>query len=272
MDLSALERDVRALEISLDSMEFWITVSTLLVVVGLVVEYWFPLSELIEEIRKRHPFPWKKLAEMIGGVLVTIGVAGELSFQSIASNKGALIRAYSHQIEGLLNKEAGQARSEASHANERASRNEKEAAQLRKDAESEHIARLELQARYEWRRLTAQQAKALCNDLKPRFANRLYVIATALDPEAWQYGKDLVSAFARCGLLENNMAAGPAGGIIPAPGRFGVLLKIGDVEAVTGKSLRLILQKNGIAVGKMEIIPGAHKGSGNLVLFVCPRP
>src|ERR1035438_1608734 len=116
MDLSALESRVKALETSLDSLEGLITIATFLVVVGLIVEYWFPFRELIEAVKKRPPFPWGKVAEMIGGVLVTVGVAGELWFQSRASNVQTVIRSDTHQIEAILNKEAGDARKDAGKA------------------------------------------------------------------------------------------------------------------------------------------------------------
>src|ERR1017187_697372 len=159
MDLSALESAVKALETSLDAFEWWITVSTILVVLGLVIEYWFPLRELVEALKHRPPFPWKLIMEMVGGILVTLGVAGELWFQSRASNVQTFIRSDTHKIEAILNKEAGDARKDAgkaieraSTADERASTNEKEAAQLRKDAaglkkeaEDERLARVRLQ-------------------------------------------------------------------------------------------------------------------------------
>ena len=116
MDLSALERRVSALETSLDSLEYWIAISTLLVVVGLIVEYWHPLSDVIKEIRKSPPFPWKKILEMTGGILVTVGVAGELWYQSRASNSQVLIRSATHEIEGLLNKQAADAEVRAKEA------------------------------------------------------------------------------------------------------------------------------------------------------------
>jgi len=116
MDLSALESSVKALETSLDSVGGWISASTILVVIGLVIEYWLPLRKLIAEIRKRPPFPWKLLMEMAGGVLVTVGVAGELWFQSRASSLQTFIRSDSHKLEALLNNEAALAGKDAAAA------------------------------------------------------------------------------------------------------------------------------------------------------------
>jgi len=124
MDLSALERSISNLERSLDSVELWLAVSTLLVVLGLILEYWHDVIELIALIKNRPPFPWRKLQAMIGGVLVTVGVAGELALQFHASRIETGIRFQSHQIEAILskgaaeaNKEAGLARAEAAASN-----------------------------------------------------------------------------------------------------------------------------------------------------------
>ena len=45
-----------------------------MVVVGLIVEFAEDLRELITE----RPFKWRLLRTMVGGLLITIGVAGEL--------------------------------------------------------------------------------------------------------------------------------------------------------------------------------------------------
>ncbi len=129
MDLSHIERAVN--ERSLESIEGRIAVSTVLVVVGLIIEYWFPLYELIQEIRKRPPFPWKKLMEMTGGVLVIVGVAGELGFQFRASYLQTRIRSDNQAIESLLVESTEKAVASA----EKAVAGEKEAAQKLIEAE-----------------------------------------------------------------------------------------------------------------------------------------
>lgn len=110
MDLPALEKAIQAKEQTLDSVESWLFIATFLVVVGLVLEYWHPFAELCEAYRKRPPFPWKKLLEIVGGVLVVIGVAGELIAQFYAARIETRIRTNSHQIETLLNAQVEQER------------------------------------------------------------------------------------------------------------------------------------------------------------------
>jgi hypothetical protein len=106
VDLPALQTALSAKEQALDSVESRLFIATFRVVVGLVLEYWHPIAEFIVSYRKRPPFPWKKLQEIIGGVLITAGVFGELAFQHRASHIETDIRSTSHQVEGLLNAQA----------------------------------------------------------------------------------------------------------------------------------------------------------------------
>jgi hypothetical protein len=107
MDLPTLETAIKALERSLDSLGAWLTVWTALVVVGLIVEFGEDLRELIVE----RPFKWRLLRGMVGGLLITVGVAGELFVQFKAAKAETELRADSHEIEARLNKEAADATS-----------------------------------------------------------------------------------------------------------------------------------------------------------------
>jgi hypothetical protein len=206
MNVVDLEKNMKALEISLDSVEFWITVSTFFVVIGLVVEYWFPLRELIHEIRRRRTFPRKKLVEMIGGVIVTVGVAGELWFQSRAAQKETLIRAGSHRIEALLNDEAGRANKIARLAEARAASDQKttaglinQAASLKQQAQAEMLARVEIEARVAWRNLTGTQEKQVVSRLA-KFAGQIAECSyLANDMEAFSFSSDIAKALRAAG-------------------------------------------------------------------------
>ena len=105
MDLPTLETAIKALEKSLDSLGVWLLVWTALVVVGLIVEFAEDLRELITE----RPFKWRLLRTMVGGLLITIGVAGELFVQFRASKVETELRTNSHEIEAQLNKQAAEA-------------------------------------------------------------------------------------------------------------------------------------------------------------------
>jgi hypothetical protein len=183
MDLSNLERHVKSLEASLDRVESWLLASTLLVVVGLLIEYWYPLGEFLEAVL-RKPFPWKKLFELTGGVLVTVGVAGELCFQFSASSKETSIRTDSHLIEGVLNSRASDAEERAGKAVERAAKAD--------------LARAQLEASLRWRRLSKKQGNTLCSAIPKYLARQVVVTSSSGDPEAWRYAIDFSKALQRC--------------------------------------------------------------------------
>lgn len=115
MDLPALETSVRALEKSLDSTQLLLQISTAVVVIGLIFEYWEPIRGILDEIRKLR-FPFKKVLSNVGGLLVVLGVAGELCLQPRVSGIETRIRQETGQIEALLNREAGDAKNSATQA------------------------------------------------------------------------------------------------------------------------------------------------------------
>ena len=85
-------------------------------------------------------------------LLIAGGVYGEFRFGGEASLAADQLQQISDEKIAALNKEAGDARQKAGEAensagkaNERASKNENEAAQLRKEAEAEHLARVNLE-------------------------------------------------------------------------------------------------------------------------------
>ena len=121
MDPSALESVSRCLESSLDRWGGWILASTAVVVIGLAVEYWEPIRDFIKLWRRPGAaFPRKKLAELVGGILITLGVAGELGFTYKASRVESALRENNHKIEESLNASADSAAKAADRANKSA--------------------------------------------------------------------------------------------------------------------------------------------------------
>src|SRR5438093_12777019 len=112
MDLPTLETAIKALEKSLDSLGAWLLVWTALVVVGLIVEFAEDLRELITE----RPFKWRLLRTMVGGLLITIGVAGELFVKFIASNVETELLTKCHEIEAQLNNQDAESNKETRNA------------------------------------------------------------------------------------------------------------------------------------------------------------
>ncbi len=123
MDPSALENVSRSLESSLDFWGVLLITATFLVVIGLVLEYRHDVAEFIEQARRPAAvFPWRRLWELVGAILVTVGVAGELFFTYKASGVESRLRDNNHKIEALLTKEAGDAKTSADGAAAAASR------------------------------------------------------------------------------------------------------------------------------------------------------
>jgi len=121
MDLSALEGISRALERSLDFWGLMLLLATAVVVIGLVVEYWHDVQEFWMRLTwPMAAFPWDKFTALAGGILVTIGVAGELLVTYKASSAETRLRENSHKIEGLLTQQAGSAATSARIAHDEA--------------------------------------------------------------------------------------------------------------------------------------------------------
>jgi hypothetical protein len=107
VDSARLIAAISAASSSPDRWEFWLLLATLLVVVGLPIEYFHDLRQLFSE--ETNPAPpgrlWtrlriqKKLAmEVLGGVLITVGVAGELFVQFKASKVETDLRNATDQL------------------------------------------------------------------------------------------------------------------------------------------------------------------------------
>ncbi|HYA24043.1 MAG TPA: hypothetical protein VEF05_07770 [Terriglobales bacterium] len=75
---------------------------------------------------------------------------------------------------------------------------EKEAAQLQKDAESERLARIKLEASLEWRKFTPEQERKLCSQLGPKLARKYHVNAFVDDLETEAYATSIADALDRC--------------------------------------------------------------------------
>jgi hypothetical protein len=211
MGTPQLQTDIRALEILLDRIGFWMAVSTALVVLGLILEYWDEIRDLIERIKKRPPFPWKKLLGIVGGVLVTVGVTGELLLQFKGSRIEDVLRAKNHQVEGVLSKEAEDAkvRSETlagenislgkkvdrvtALANAREAALKKENLATQQQLESERNTRLEMEAslapRYLWVGPDGKGGQNI-DPLKP-FAGMQVELESIADAESLRAAREL---------------------------------------------------------------------------------
>jgi hypothetical protein len=224
MDLPAVETTIKALERYLDSLGVWLTVWTALVVVGLIVEFAEDLKELIAE----RPFRWRLFRGIVGGLLITVGVAGELFVQFKAAKVETELRADSHEIEARLNKEAADAnkqaadaRNESANAFSQAAQAMRDAAVARRDAESlkletakanqsaaeankkaeeERLARLKIEERLAPRRISAAQTAILMRDLRPLWGRKVILFFISGDPETATFVDLLTGTLKTAGL------------------------------------------------------------------------
>jgi len=175
-----------ALEAAIQSANTWAGRSTIALAIGILGEY--VLVPFLDETRR-----WHKIAKIVFAVLVVAGIFGEYTFSSRIAQKAA-------QLQRLSDQEVAVANQRASEANERASSNEKETARLRKEAEDERLARVELQTQLEPRGLTRRQIATLDDYLSHQQSRTLITIkVNPGDPEAFQYAAKLQNVIQKSG-------------------------------------------------------------------------
>ena len=134
---SALESVSRSFESSLDWWGWFILASTAIVAIGLVVEYWEPVREFIDECRRpAAAFPWYKFMGLAGGILVTVGVFGEFWGAYKASRVETKLRENNHKIEESLNLSAETAATAAARAKASADEAKQKADAVSKQADA----------------------------------------------------------------------------------------------------------------------------------------
>ena len=99
MNAPALAKAVSNAEASLDALYPWLFGSTLIVVIGLATEYWPNVRRLLSERLINRIL----LIEMIGGILVTIGVSGELIVQFFQHSAETTLRITNDRYAAYLN-------------------------------------------------------------------------------------------------------------------------------------------------------------------------
>jgi hypothetical protein len=247
MDPSALERNISTLDTSLDSLEHWLALMTALVVIGLVLEYWHELPEAIDALKTA--WSWRPLCIISGAILITVGVAGELFVQSLASRKETALRKANDEVFAGLNGEAAQARIDAgnaivraSKADERASENEKEAARLQKLAEAERLERIKLEAAVAPRSLSLEQQRLIASACG-RFRGRSVLVSSyGMDGEGAALAGQIISVLRTSGIT---VADARASIIVTGGFEMGVHVRGTDVERDLVSSLGNALSSTG---------------------------
>lgn len=170
-------------------------VSTLVLTIGAVIEYWanlklLALLSLKWLLRKSTPFErcaFKKLfLHAIGPILVVMGIAGEVVFEG--------------RDFVLEDEQEGQSQQTIQSLKATVSGNEKEAAQLRKDAEglkeraeAEQLERRKLEAVVAPRGLSLDQQRKIAAACKEFRGHNVLVSAYGIDGEAAALGGQIIS-------------------------------------------------------------------------------
>jgi hypothetical protein len=149
-----------------------------------------------------HAPNWVKIVAALGWFLIVVGVAGELFTE-------ARIQDTDSSIQSFMNATLAEAENDTARAIAFASLNELEAAklgsqaaQLRQDAEAEHLARVKIEARVAWRHLTDQQKADIVSELGD-FSNQegaafAYLVG---DTEAAMFAAEIAEALKKAHIV-----------------------------------------------------------------------
>ncbi len=287
MDLSALESISKILEKSLDFWGLILLLATALVVIGLVVEYWHDVQEFW--VRRTWPmasFPWDKLTALAGGILVTIGVAGELLVTYKASRVETKLRENSHKIEALLTQKAGDAAASAKTAHDEANtvKLEADAIEKRLDAASTQLSVIERQVRVQgprWKLLEVGKDEFIAK-LKPFAGQKVFVMYCGrwggVAPEPFRVTQDLLNFLTKRHQYGAgwNVSGGtwdlcPAGGGTSAGGNL-IMTSLGSGKKVedAAEALYEILNKLQISTIKLQTDPREANPNSLAVKFFGP--
>jgi hypothetical protein len=164
------------------------------VVVGLFIEYKEDAKEFFTgrpRTRRNHT------PVLVGGLLVVLGIVGELTITFFAHRVEIHIRSKSHEIEGLLNKEAGD-------ANERAKVALSEQERLKGNNLALEKEVLELKKAASPRTLSDSDRKSIAEQLKPfaaSFASRkISVSSYSSDAEGIVFSLEILDILSRAGI------------------------------------------------------------------------
>ena len=283
--LVLLREDVisAALERRVDILEAWLTFWTSLVVLGLLYEYGYSLFGF----NKSRAFRWVVRLSHLGAILVTVGVAGELYVEVVASDAQWSLRTFSNDRVSKAENTVATAQRDAETAKTTAKGFESQiaaanarAAEANLRTEEERHARVRLERSFAWRHVSRKQQDSIRRAVAALHlsAESLSVSFTdAADPEAIQFAVELVAGL--------RLPNGPSIGPFPRywfPPRFGLWIDTFNPYDSLADSLRSILESNGIPVTGIRSQIGDYlsrsqaeqvtAGRHSLELFVGFRP
>jgi hypothetical protein len=175
------------LENSIDRLGPWIHRATILVVLGLGIEYWGPLAKFFAT------HEWRYVVDCIGGILVTLGVAGEMLLGFRAAAKDGRLR----EVNSTL----------FARAEERIAVLHKEAALALESAENERLERLKLQKALAGRTLPGEDFDRIAQNLL-QFSGQAFVMSTdSSNLEQVQFARSIHMALINAGWSFENLQA-----------------------------------------------------------------
>lgn len=164
-------------------------------------------------------------------MVLILGIAGEL-LSAVRTSQ------LSGQIIANIEERAAHAEQKAGEANDRASAYEKEAAQLRKDADTERLARVKIEERIAWRRVDPTRYKYFVNELTPFPGSVVSLNPLGNgDPETDTFTEDIAKLF-----HDSHWQVLKATGSIRIPAPRGLICRV-DESSKAGKALVKVLKQ-----------------------------
>ncbi len=269
---SEIAASIKRLESALESGSQRLAIATALVVLGLLIEYFDDVLEVIVAAVRSARFgrfsdlrslERKVVITVVGGVFVTAGVAAELRYEYKIGILESGLEAENGKLIAFLNEKA-------SAADERSEI-------LKKATEDERFKRVQLQHSMEWRHLSRGAVNALCRILPPQTqAAETVVLTVWSDPEPALYAGEFRKAIGSCRPLPGNpdIKEGPALALSSwtFPLKLGVSLEFPAHDAHLANTLATALRANGVGVTIPPTKARENPKSENRFILVGPRP
>jgi hypothetical protein len=150
--------------VDIDALNFWLSVATIAVVVGVLLEG----AEHWDDIRKRG---WKPVIPKIGFFILIVGLAGEWKFQSLIGQADTQFRVGAIKQMAALNKEAADARLETA----------------------------KIEKEYGPRKLTEEQLQSLADKAKPFAGTEIIFSVNTNDTESANFAMQIASPLKEVG-------------------------------------------------------------------------
>lgn len=296
--IQTLDLSIRAdLQNLRDTYFNWLLVSAAVVAVGVVMEG----PELVHEATHVfQPFPhgepktprWVVLLAMIGWALVVLGVAGEGIAEGFVSRADGLVQNFNDILLTDARKESAFAIERAASAYERASHAEAQLASARRDAavaeqqaaeanrvaESERLARLELEGSVAWRRLSKNEQHLLT--LSMLSFKQVYAALQYSDMEGSSFASDIALSLRAAGMQVFSpswMMTGPVsklnGPIEKAASGIDISTTEDSTAILAGNTVHDVLESFGFDASRVRTVPAPGKPRASQIwVAVLPRP